>query len=561
MRRAHSIWLITLALFAANARASEFDPFGALLTEAKTAHERYLKTGSPQAVVTTWPEGLRTGQQILYREDQNLRLSAFVSQNLEYPPHLECENLLMASQIFPLSRIQKRSHLSDRQMRELADLIYKLDSRQFRFFEWIGEVNLPDFVQDVGLSSGQLGLGAALWHREKKIRTQATMWSVAAQTTDTFVAKQFQKMPWQLDDAYAGISLDREKYKSAWEVGRAAQDETGTHAKLSAMAALAMAREVLIRKESIDGAYVFAHTLGAAQNRLFKSAGLFKVHASHIAGQDEVLVAPLSEFLKTFPPEQVSSAIANLIAASRFNLSALAAMDILLTAETVTQSEFEVRVPRLGGIERPLILMNAVGSREVYINEASIRHNVQRFASAMNPVISREFLLVSGLRSIAEKDDPPIEALVPEQLFGLRNLDLQLAQNDPTYLRLMLMAAYYSYAWEIERLAVPIVQTYMLKDLRFAITQKTLAEQAYRIPGVQTVYVSWGTVRNELHVDPADHHLTRKPKVGARFATIPVIPIESVRRIIKEDPVLAREARHALRRGNSQVLSMLRGTF
>lgn len=443
------------------------EPLARIGGQLRSAYDNYISIGMPRVVVTTWQDHLSVGQQILFDQDANGRLHGFMTQNLVLPEEFHCEDLLVTSQHFALSKMRESGYISQSQMDTLIRLGDSLDARQFRFFEAIRKIDDPNFRVDVSPGKSQVSLGAAVWMRDEVGLTDATLWTVAAQTTSKSVKKQFHKLPFQLDEAYSKVVLDREVYRTAWEVGRAAQNTPGSHAMLSAAAALSMAREVLVRGESLADAYIFVHSLGPVQNRLFKRGGLFSTFASRTANEDEVLVARLSDYLEHLPPENISRENHELILASGGKFNREVAMRLFIMVENISRKEVDVVVPRFGAIAQPVVLVNASMRREVFFNDVTHAHGATVRVTAINQRLGAKSIYPSNPNQRQTELDPTMEAVVPGQLFAISNLEPGLAAQNGDYVKLMLMAAYFHFRGLIPAEASMIARHYVEDGLRF----------------------------------------------------------------------------------------------
>lgn len=545
------------------------DAIELLTKRAQEGYHNFKDARPPRVVMSTWENSYKISHQIVFTDDSEGRLSAMSSQILRGGEAFHCNDFLVASQYYPLNKMLANKYISEEQMQTIIRLGDKLNPAQFRFFEFIKDVKTPDDGIGISLENGETSFGTIIWmNGERASKVAGSLWTVAAQYTTTHVNKQLAKMPWQFDEAYAHVMIDREKYKLGWEMGRAAQDVAGAHMDLVSLAALGMLRETLIRGGAVDDSYVFVHSLGAAQNRLFKSSKtpsdgrrVFNVFHSNTENTDEVLVANLKDLLETLPPEKIYKPIHNVIEASGNKLSVEGAIEHMMASESITRQDVDVVAPSLGAIKTPVTLSNATLDREVFINFISLKHDVVKEMPLFYPTISASFVDPYLDDAFATDEDPNIGALVKDSLFGISNLDPSIAAKNSDYVKLMLMSAFYYYGNAVHKVA-PHVTRLVMSRVKFAVTQqdKEIKQQANAIAGGQTVHVSWSNTRMKIMTDGQGHG-QMTPRVNAQLANVQTFDSNAIFKLIEENPQLAREARMAFRLKNSQIMQLLRGWF
>lgn len=542
------------------------DTVGRLAKGAKTAYDKLKSTERPEISVTRWEENYVEGRQQLLARDENGLYKSVSDQTFEVTPDsFVCEDLLTKLQEFPLQQMTARHYISEEQVKVLTALRRKLNPRVFHFYESIGTLDVSDLkkvkVEDINLSTmmwaGITGLG----------KTTATVWAVAAQYTTRFVKKHLSKMPWQFDEEFAHVTVDREKIKLAWELGRAAKIEDGQFDTLVSLAATNMWKETMARGESLLDAYVFVHTLGPLQNRLFKQfknpftgAPVFQTYHAHKAGENEVLIAHLYDLMAARQPQKVSHSIASIQKSVDGKISIEGAGELAFQSANVSFVAMDTALPGVGTFEHPVQITNVTMIRELFLQPYLMKHGVfekkDQVYSALSQLGSDR---VDGV--FKDAGDPSTAAIAHHNLVGISNIDPEMAKANPDLAKTMLLATYFYY----EKAYGGIFERFReqaLQMMKFSVTQQApeIRSQVNQIPGGTPLTVDWNSVsfKGEIH---ATGEVKTDPGVHARVATIKVFSVSDVRALAVARPDLVRAARGAFRVGNSQLGFMMESGF
>lgn len=542
------------------------DTVGRLTSGAKTAYDQLKSTNRPEISVTRWEENYTQGRQQLLSRDANGLYKSVSDQVFEVTPDsFVCEDLLTKLQEFPLQQMTARHYISDQQVKVLTALRLKLNPKVFRFYESIGTLDVSDpkkvKVEDINLSTmmwaGTSGLG----------KTMATVWAVAAQYTTRFVKKQVSKMPWQFDEEFANVTVDRDKIKLAWELGRAAKIEDGQFDTLVSLAAADMWKETMARGESLLDAYVFVHTLGPLQNRLFKqfrnpftNAPVFQTYHAHKAGENEVLIAHLYDLMAARQPQKVSHSIASIQSSVDGKISIEGAGEIAFQSANVTFVAMDTAVPGIGAFSQPIQISNTTMVRELFLQPYLMKHGVYEKRDQIYSAIAQ--LGADRVDGVFKgKADPTTAAIAHHNLVGISNIDPEMAKENPDLAKIMLLATYFyyekAYGGIFERLREQALQM-----MKFSITQQApeIRRQVNQIPGGTALTVDWNSVSFKGEIHPTGL-VKSDPGVNARVATIKVFSISDVRALAAARPDLVRLARGAFRVGNSQLGFLMESGF
>lgn len=556
----------TVALAQNSIGAALRDTAERLANGAKTSYDQLKNTARPEISVTRWEENYTEGRQQLLARDANGVYKSVSDQSFEVTPDsFVCEDLLTKLQEFPLQQMTARHYISQEQVKVLTALRRRLNPRVFRFYESIGTLDTSDpkkvKVEDINLSTmmwaGVSGLG----------KTIATVWAVAAQYTTRFVKFHESKMPWQFDEEFAHVAVDREKIKLAWELGRAAKIEDGQFDTLVSLAATDMWKETMARGESLLDAYVFVHTLGPLQNRLFKqfknpftNAPVFLTYHAHKAGENEVLIARLYDLMAARQPQKVSHSIASIQKSVDGKISIEGAAEIAFQSAYATFVAMDTALPGVGSFEHPVQITNVTMVRELFMQPYLMKHGVFEKKDQVYLALSQLGAdRVDGVFKAAA--DPTTAAIAHHNLVGISNIDPEMAKKNPDLAKVMLLATYFyyekAYGGIFERLREQALQM-----MKFSITQQApeIRTQVNQIPGGSALTVDWNNVSFKGEIHPTGL-VKSDPGVNSRVATIKVFSVNDVRALAVARPDLVRVARGAFRAGNSQLQFLMESGF
>jgi hypothetical protein len=520
----------------------------------------------PRLVVSYYPDSTHFGYQQWLREEDG-KFESYFSLRTKLKASDFCATLLEANQLFPLNRMVSIGYRSQDQAKVLIKMGERLKPTQFRFFELVKSVKASDLAgKHLDASKGDVPFSMFPMLGENAALTQATLWTVAAQTSTSHVRLQIEKMPWQFDEAYLSTPFDRDTYKLAWEIGRGAQGEAGSMETLLAAAALSMLKETLAHGLRPTDGHVFMHAMAPAQARLFKmkknpvtGKPVFSTFAkgSEEGPTDEVMIANLNDLLETFPPNQFSKKLHQISALTGGKLGWLGATEHLYTVRDYFRQDLDFVSPSAPDRSHPIVLRNGTPTAGWFMAKVSERYGVygdgQRISQYLSSTGWHDSNLPAGWNV-----DPEVVAdreIVKHKWIGISNLSDSSARASSGYTKLVLMAAYFY--WEKTLKAEYPAETDALLDrTRFAIStgHASVVEQAERIPGVQVVRLEDVDVQADLNVK--DGGVSLAPQLKIQVSPGFLFDRKAILDLIRTSPHLAREARQALRKGNWQIQHM-----
>lgn len=525
---------------------------------------RKLIPGELPALITTrfHADDKKLADVTWYREEDG-RFQNYFSGPIKVHGSDFCTGLLEAAQNFPLHKMVDTNYISSAQKDVLQRLGDRLDLSQFRFYEKTRPVDL-DEVKNLDVTRGDIALATLpLLSGNQLVEVEATLWSVSAQTTSSHVRKQFAKMPWQLDEAYADIPVDRKKYSLAWEVGRAAQKAPRNFQRLVGAAALEILYEVLAYGESPDDAYLFAHALGPMQKRVFQMPKIpgtqdpiFQVfHEADAEKGDVVLIAKLKDVLAHLPPENTSKRLHDAMQVASGELDIYGLTEHVFKLRDSIQQSLDIVRPGFGDRRYPILLRDLTQIPGWYMAEVSKRYGVYDGAG---PRLARHF---SGYiqdyshrgSHFIDKSIPPSAALASFRPVTISNLNPEYANKDPQYVLRVLFASYLYYT-EKFRKAYPDHAPEVLPQINYVITtsEGSVVQQAIDIAGVQRARVEFPDV--SARIDSSPEGLSMQPKLRIESQPAFVFSDAAIRELLRKHPRLAIEAKGALKRGNFQIM-------
>ncbi len=520
----------------------------------------------PRMVISYYPDSTRFGHQQWLKEEDG-KFESYFSHRTKLKASDFCASLLEANQLFPLNRMLSTGYLSQAQVDRLIKTGDRLKSTQFRFFDLIKTERASDLDgKQIDANKGDIPFSMFPMLGENAALTQATLWTVAGQTSNSHVRQQNENMPWQLDKAYESTPLERDKYKLVWEIGRGAQGEAGSMDTLLFAAGLSMLKETLARGLKPSDGHVFMHAMAAAQARLFKmkknpvtGKPVFSTFASGgvDGATDEVIVANLNDFLEAFPPNQFSKRLHQISKLTGGRMGWLGAAEHLYTVRDYFRQDLDFVSPSVPDRTHPIVLRNGTPTAGWFMAKVSERYGVYQAGKSISQYLSSTGWHDSTLPA-AWNVDPEVVAdneIVKQKLIGLSNLSDSSARTFPEYTKLVLMSAYF-YWDKTLRAEYPQEADELLERTRFQIStgHASVVEQAQQIPGVQIVQLQDLAVQAD--VDVKDGGVNFAPKVTIKAGPGFVFDRRAILDLIRSSPNLAREARHALRKGNWQIQHM-----
>lgn len=534
-----------------------------LAAAVTTSGASFIPKEIPRLVISYYPDSTSFGYQQWLREKDD-RFESYFSLRLKFKAASACGNLLEANQLFPLNKMLSTGYLSQDQVTTLIKMGDRLKPNQFRFFELIKTEDPKDLAgKHLDATKGDIPYAIFPVLGEKVGITQATLWTVAGQTTSSHVKLSEEKMPWQLDKAYQAVKLDREKMKLVWEVGRGAQGESNSMDRLWQAAALSMLKETLAHGLRPSDSYVFMHAMGAAQARLFKMHKNSKtgkpVFATFAKGSDtdETLVANLHDILEVFRPDHFSTRLKGIVDLTNGRLDWLGAVEHLYTVRDYFRQDLDLISPSIPDRTHPIILRNGTPTAGWFMAKVSEKYGVYDAGQNISQYLSSKGWHESNVPLSWNVDSrvPNEREVARNKIIGLSNFSDKTAKANPNYAKLVLMASYFYWEKTLAK-EYPRETSQLLDMTRFVImsSHDSILEQAKNIPGGRTETFQHTDIKTEMDVSPEGSRL--QPNIQIYAGPGFVFDRRSILALIQADPQLAREARGALRKGNWQVQHM-----
>lgn len=529
-----------------------------------------LPNEMPRMIMSRYSSQSLLSHQTWYREVDG-RYEAYFNTNMVLDSSDFCSTLLEAAQNFSLNVMVDDSYISSEQKEILKKIGDRLNRSQFRFFEFTQPVDTAAANnREFSVENGDIPITAIPLMTEKNIvETVGTVYTVAGQITSSHVRKQHVRMPWQIDDEYKHLELDREKYSLVWEVGRAAQKSPKSFQTLFKAVALGMLNDVLAYGENIENAYVFAHALGPAQKRLFQipkiknsKEPIFQVfHEANTESSDVVLVARLIDLLDYFSPETFSKLIADVIATAKHKITPMAAIEHIFALRDSIRQDIDVILPQYGRRSRPLILRNTTPVPGWFVAEVAKRHGIYDVEGPeIAKLFSKKRWTDTFYRELKNEGEviPPTDDLTKHKVFAISNLDPEVAQKDPDYVTRIFLATFFYYEKKL-RASYPMQTDALLAQTYFAITtvDDRISKQAMKIAHVQPVQIQFTEYKAKLESSP-DSGVRMQPELTLNLQPMFVISGQDLLELTRVRKDLAPEARKAFRLGNWQLLQHLR---
>lgn len=527
----------------------------------------------PRIVLTRWPDSSSFAHQTFLREVPGGRYMPFFQWENRLHHSDYCESLLMAAQLFPLGIMATDKYITAEQRDQLLRLGERLNSGIFRFAELLqvveGEaLNGRTFDARQGhISPALLGL----MQPGRILATQATLWTAAGQTATAHSSFSLHAMPWQLDPEFANIPLDRNRHRMTWEIGRGAQNQARSVDILFRAHATAMLNDVYAFGENLDNAYVFIHTLGEGQARLTMmrrnprtGEPVFTRFASHGEGLSNVIFrARLRDLLETMPPDNFSERIFRVREASGNRLDWLGAFEHLHAARSSMRQDLELVHPENQARRAPIILRNTTPIVGWFMASVTRRYGIfDHGGPQIAAYLSRNPWLEHHRRGpqIVDLESPETREIAREKLFGISNLDPEVAKRDPNYTRLVLFATYHYYERQL-RAHYPRETAAILAETAFVINSShtEIIDQARAIPGATAR--TFTAQRESYRLDTVDGNIKIQPRIEISGGPGFIFRAQDIERLLQTNPELSRRARNALRSGGSQVEQLLGITY
>lgn len=523
----------------------------------------------PRIVLTRWPDSSSFAHQTFLKEVPGGRYLPFFQWENRLHHSDYCESLLMAAQLFPLEIMAADNYITAEQKAQLLRLGERLNSGIFRFAELLQVVEgdaLNGRIFDARLGHISPAL-LGLMQPDRILATQATLWTAAGQTATAHSSFSLHAMPWQLDPEFAHISLDRHQHRMTWEIGRGAQNQAKSVDILFRAHALAMLNDVYAFGENLDNAYVFIHTLGEGQARLTMmrrnprtNEPVFTRFASHGEGLSNVIFrARLRDLLETMPPDNFSERIYRVREASQQRLDWLGAFEHLHAARSSMRQDLEFIHPENQARRAPIILRNTTPIVGWFMASVSRRYGIfDHGGPQIAAYLSQSPWLEHHRRGpqIVDLAVPETREIAQAKLFGISNLDPEIAKKDPNYTLLVLFATYHYY--ERQLLAhYPRETAEILAQTAFVINSShpEIIEQAQAIPGAMAR--TFTAHHESYRLDAVDGNSTIQPRIEIVGGPGFIFRAQDVGRLLQTNPGLSRRARHALRSGGSQTEQLL----
>lgn len=527
----------------------------------------------PRLAITRFPNSTSVGSQTLLRENAAGRFQPY----FRIESHLDdadfCQSLLEGFQLFPLNVMLENFYISPEQYNSLRRVEVLMRASQFTAVDLLtvdegAAIEGKDYDVRKGIISP---LFIAFQRQNRILRTAGTLWSVAGQETTSHSRIVVLPMPWQLDPEFSHVRVDRSEIRMAYELGRSA----GQFGPLVRAQVLFMVNDVLVRGESLDHAYVFAHALAPAQARLFLSfkhpetqERIFKPFASHGDGnRNVVLIAKLRDLAALAELESFSELLHGVIAASGQRIGWEAALDLVHSVESHMRLDLDFVHPWAPERKSPIIVRNTSQLVGWFMAVRAQHHGIyNQGGPEVGQYLSSNRWLEHDFRGphIADPLIPRGQEFMGEQFVAIANLDPEIAKAHPDYTKIVLLGVYQYFDTQISIFRGRGVPEHILHQLqaelakvRFVInsSRDPIILQASEIPGAETRQFQTIEIVSRLRANEAGIHI--QPNHLSYEVPGFIFTLESIRKLMAREPHLAAQARHAIRLGNHQTLQRL----
>lgn len=514
---------------------------------------------TPRLITSRWREDDQGAEQVWYREENGL-FEPYFAGYLKLKEASFCNSLLESSQLYSLNKMLENKYISPEQRAVLIRLGEKLKPEQFRFYELLKtHGSITPETEPVEFVTGKVPTSSFPLFNDDQVFVQAALWSVSGQLPNPRIRRTNHRLPWQLDDEFKDVPLDRSDYEFTFEMGRGAQEDPRSIDILVKAAALGMLNEVMAFGGDLEKAYVFVHTLDEPQNRLFKMRKsrvtrepIFKVHASHVKDTNEVLVAKLSDILELLSPDSFSKRVNRIAEVGKMGWRA--ATEHLFALRDSMRIELDFIHPMDSERNSPIVLRNTTPVPGWFVAKVSEKYGVYENGPDIVKTLSSFPWLEPNMRGkfIVDSGVPLTREISKYKLLGISNLDPDMAKLNPDYTKLIVMASYLYYAREL-RAAYPTQAPVLLAQTRFALNSSDLnvEKQAIRIPGV--VIQRFETIHARVEYLHSGDRKTAQPNYEISYGPGYIFDEATIRKLIAANPSLAEQAEKTLRKGAWQV--------
>lgn len=398
-----------------------------------------------------------------------------------------CESILVEQQRFPLNKvIQTTGAISPADLPKYFRMSMRFRPGQINFGQMSRRIPRHVAMQMYGDRIADYTLDLLQTDEEDMEMMHAitaSMWSVGGQVLDPRRGNiELLKMPWQEEPNRAELSkrFNRQKYKWVWEWGRTAHDLPKEAEPLASTMAATNYQELLALGGKLEDAYVMMHSFSEVNTRayLMRFPGTLFPDAASTDKNDALLLVPLAQILKAFPPSRHSQKLHDVIGASHGKLDELSAIDL-------TQKLYHIRFTQLDNPlhpSKPLVLhdLSAVGSmKRSRVTEMFGIDTSEKFDSLVKLLLSLQPNLPSwNTGQYADVSDPHISQyeMLHHKALEISNLDPEAAAKDPAYVEKALIGAFASQLVSIATLFSPpesfdrIIAEFQQHKVVFAMT-------------------------------------------------------------------------------------------
>jgi hypothetical protein len=392
-----------------------------------------------------------------------------------HPKVLSCKNLLALrpsllnyNQSFSLSLMADSNYLT-RQAAELqASALKDVEPDQVKFTE-ISEIVPKSMVpQDPRViheaRRGQaLKSVFALNSRTTTEMKKSAMWTVSAQTLGPNGVEK-RKMLWQNDPELKDdprLAVDREKYKFAWEIGRAGKMLDGNvQENIRALVTLAYQEMKHLGADPFtEEGYIFMHALNPTRTKLFERWGGERFPIDWKNENNCVLVAKLSDLLLKYAPRSISQRVNRVIELSNGRLGDRDALKLLDANLIAFRTDLDLHLPGDLNTRGPIIMedMSLLGYRSFM--EATLK-NLDLTAESRSDLLGYLARILHTEESVSSVyTDAALvrngwNRFAKQNSVHVSNLNESIAAENPIYLKSVLAGIPKVYAQRLQRAGV-----------------------------------------------------------------------------------------------------------
>jgi hypothetical protein len=277
-------------------------------------------------ILTPLSSGFMTGSFIAYWESPE----HYVNTIYHAPLNLNCRDLLIANQNFPIDVMKKRRILTEAQATEQLKIGRGLADDQVTFIEkLVDDPTLPDADAPGAIQNQNVQYFEIKNEPVRKTRKTISIWVVNGQANTREFSLPLETV----------APIDRSKYKIVFELGRAALLE-GDLESVMPLVSLEVLRQVTAENFAVNDVHLFAHAVNTQGIKLYRTKYAMTV-VNQISDDEAILTIPLAEFLKLHPPETASSQLQEVLAATQHTASTEKTLRVIWQLRKIFQQGFD----------------------------------------------------------------------------------------------------------------------------------------------------------------------------------------------------------------------------